>query len=148
MTDIEFHVNVPDKLLYSCRLLRKAYRSGAQAVVTAEPDILQQLDQLLWSYSATEFLPHCRSDSSPQTVAATPILVADQLDACPPGSAGSVLINLGQQVPAGFERFERFIEVASIEEGDRLAARERWKYYRERGYSLKRHEPQSATEAA
>ena len=145
MTGIEFHVNVPDKLNYSCRLLRKAYRSGAKAVVTAEPDVLLQLDQLLWTYSSTEFLPHCRSDSPPQTRASTPILLAEQLNACP---SGSVLINLGQQVPSDFERFERFIEVASSQESDRLAARDRWKYYRDRGYSLKRHELPSSSEAA
>jgi DNA polymerase-3 subunit chi len=145
MTDIEFHVNVPDKLDYSCRLLRKAYRSGAKAVVTAEPDLLLQLDQLLWRYSATEFLPHCRSDSSSQMMAATPIWLADQLDACPSGCG---LINLGQQVPGDFERFERFLEVASSEESDRLAARNRWKYYRDRGYSLKRHELPASPGAA
>ena len=145
MTDIEFHVNVPDKLNYSCRLLRKAYRSGAKAVVTAEPELLLQLDQLLWSYSATEFLPHCRSDSSAQTMAITPILLAEQLAAYP---GGGVLINLGEQIPEGFERFERFIEVASNQEIDRLAARIRWKYYRDRGYPLKRHELPAATEAA
>ena len=146
MTDIEFHVNVPDKLHYSCRLLRKAYRTGAKAVVTAEPELLQQLDRLLWSYSGTEFLPHCRSDSLAQTLAATPIWLAEQLDACLTAS-GSVLINLGQQVPGGFERFERFIEVASSLEDDRLAARDRWKHYRDRGYALKRHELPAATEA-
>ena len=144
MTDIEFHVNVPDKLHYSCRLLRKAYRSGANAVVTAEPELLLQLDQLLWSYSGTEFLPHCQSDAPATTMAASPILLAEQLDVCP---SGSVLINLGQQVPGGFERFERFIEVASSSEDDRLAARDRWKHYRDRGYALKRHEL-SATQAA
>ena len=137
MTAIEFHVNVPDKLHYSCRLLRKAYRSGANAVVTATPELLLQLDKVLWSYSSTEFLPHCRSDSATATTAATPILLAEQLDVYPPGS---VLINLGLQVPGGFERFERFIEVASSSEDDRLAARERWKHYRDRGYALKRHE--------
>ena len=143
MTDIEFHVNVPDKLQYSCRLLRKAYRSGARTVVTAEPQLLHQLDQLLWIYSSTEFLPHCLSDSAAPTLAATPILLAEQLDTCP---VGSVLINLGQQVPSGFERFERFIEVASSLEADRLAARDRWKHYRDRGYSLKRHELATAAE--
>lgn len=148
MTDIEFHVNVPDKLHYSCRLLRKAYRSGAKAVVTAEPELLRQLDQLLWGYSSTEFLPHCRIDSAAPTLAATPIVLAEELDTCPPGTAGSVLINLGQQVPVGFERFERFIEIASSLEADRLAARDRWKHYRDRGYALKRHELQPVTEAA
>lgn len=147
MTDIEFHVNVHDKLHYSCRLLRKAYRTGAKTVVTAEPELLQKLDQLLWNYSSTEFLPHCRSDSPGATLADTPIWLAEQLDACPTVS-GSVLINLGQQVPIGFERFERFIEVASSLDSDRLAARDRWKYYRDRGYALKRHESPAATEAA
>ncbi len=137
MTEIEFHVNVPDKLNYGCRLLRKAYRSGAAAVVTAEADLLRQLDQLLWTYSATEFLPHCRSDASPFTLASTPIWLADQLGVGPPGS---VLINLGQQVPGNFERFERFIEIASDQEDDRLAARHRWKHYKDRGYLLKRHD--------
>jgi DNA polymerase-3 subunit chi len=145
MTDIEFHVNVPDKLHYSCRLLRKAYRSGAKAVVTAEPELLQQLDQLLWRYSSTEFLPHCRGDSPLQMLTVTPIWLAEQLNVCP---SGSVLINLGQQVPGDFERFERFIEVASSQESDRLAARDRWKFYRDRGYSLKRHELPAALEAA
>ena len=143
MTAIEFHVNVPDKLHYSYRLLRKAYRSGANAVVTATPELLLQLDKVLWSYSSTEFLPHCRSDSAAATTAATPILLAEQLDVYPPGS---VLINLGLQVPGGFERFERFIEVASSSEDDRLAARERWKHYRDRGYALKRHELPSTQE--
>ena len=137
MTDIEFHVNVPDKLYYSCRLLRKAYRTGAHAVVMATPELLLQLDKMLWSHSSTEFLPHCRSDSAVATVASTPILFAEQLDVYPPGS---VLINLGLQVPGGFERFERFIEVASGSDDDRLAARERWRHYRDRGYALKRHE--------
>ena len=36
MTEIEFHFNVHDKLAYTCRLLRKACRTGARAVVTAE----------------------------------------------------------------------------------------------------------------
>lgn len=148
MTDIEFYVNVPDKLHYSCRLLRKAYRSGAKTVVTAEPELLQQLDQLLWRYAVTEFLPHCRCTAPATMLAATPIWLADQLDACPAVSAGSVLINLGQQVPAGFERFERLLEVASDLELDRLAARDRWKHYRDRGYALRRHHAQAASQAA
>ena len=148
MTNIEFHVNLADKLHYSCRLLRKVYRTGSKVVVTAEPELLLQLDQLLWQYSSTEFLPHCLIDSAAPTLAATPIVLAEQLDACPAGSVGSVLINLGQQVPGGFERFERFIEVASSLEADRLAARDRWKHYRDRGYLLKRHELQAVTEAA
>lgn len=145
MTDIEFHVNVADKLHYSCRLLRKVLRTGAKAVVTAEAELLAQLDQLLWHFSATEFVPHCLSNAPAHTLAVTPVLLASQLDGCP---TDSVLINLGQRVPGNFERFERFIEVASDLPNDLDFARARWKHYKDRGYSLKRHELQTTAGTA
>lgn len=138
MTDIEFHVNHPDKLHYSCRLLRKAYRRGTSVVVSGDAALLQQLDSLLWEFSTLEFLPHCRDSARATTVSASPILLVEQAQACP---ALGVLINIGQALPSGFERFTRLIEVASSDEDDRLAARERWKHYQARGYPLKRHEP-------
>ena len=64
MTEVEFHYNVSDKLAYSCRLLRKARAGGARLLVTGEPVMLAQLDQMLWTFSSTEVLPHCRSDRS------------------------------------------------------------------------------------
>ena len=145
MTEIEFHVNVPDKMRYSCRLLRKAYRSGANAVVTAEAEVLIQLDQLLWSFAPTEFLPHCTRSAPLHTLAATSIQFAEQLQGC---SKDSVLINLGQHPPMHFERFQRFIEVASDQQDDILAARARWKHYKDRGYLLKKHDLPIAAEAA
>ncbi len=137
MTEISFHFNVSDKLLYTCRLLRKACASGAQVAVTAKPDVLAELDALLWSFSATEFLPHCRADAGADRLAATPIVLVESLNACP---HHGVLVNLGPLVPAEFERFERFIEVVTGNDDDRLAARSRWKHYTDRGYAMKRHD--------
>ncbi len=137
MTEVAFHFNVPDKLAYSCRLLRKACNGGARVVVTAEPEVLDTLDQMLWTFSALEFVPHCQSSAPAATVAASPVLLTSQLDGCP---HHEVLVNLGQQVPAGFERFERFIELVTIADDDRAAARTRWKHYADRGYDMKRHD--------
>ncbi len=137
MTEIAFHFNVPDKLHYSCRLLRKAYLSGSKVVVTGDPDLLGELDQLLWHFSPLEFLPHCRADAPAEQLAVTPVLLAATLAGCP---HDSVLVNLGQTVPPEFERFERFIEVVSQQEDDRLSGRSRWKHYADRGYALKRHD--------
>ena len=137
MTEIAFHFNVPDKLTYSCRLLRKVYRSGARVVVTAEPGLLAELDALLWSFSATEFVPHCTSDASLITLSATPIVLAESLDDCP---HHDVLVNLGQTIPAGFEGFERCIEVVALPTEDVMAGRRRWKHYVARGYSLVKHD--------
>lgn len=137
MTEIAFHFNVPDKLQYSCRLLRKAWAGGNKVVVTGEPDLLAELDRLLWQFSPTEFIPHCRMEAPESQRAVTPVLLAPSLAGCPPDS---VLVNLGAQVPAEFERFERFIEVVSQHGDDRLAGRSRWKHYADRGYALKRHD--------
>ena len=135
MTEIEFHTNVPDKLAFSCRLLRKVYRNGVRAVVIAEPALLAGLDDLLWSFSATDFLPHCLIAAGGPRVAHSPVLLAATTEGCPPDS---VLINLGQTMPEGFERFDRFLEVITGGE-DRLPGRQRWKKYEEMGYKLKQH---------
>ena len=137
MTEVAFHFNVPDKLQYSCRLLRKAWGSGARVVVTGEVETLHRLDQLLWTFSALEFVPHCQLDAPASTVAATPVLLADVLDSCP---HHEVLVNLGREVPDGFERFERFIELVTLADDDRASARTRWKHYTDRGYAMKRHD--------
>ena len=144
MTDIEFHVNQPDKLHYSCRLLRKAYRSGTPVVVTGESALLLQLDQLLWQFSKHEFLPHCRANAPVTTVDMSPILLVEQALGCP---TFGVLVNIGQALPSGFERFSRLLEIAADDEDDRLAARVRWKHYKTRGYPLKRHEPTGQAES-
>ncbi len=145
MTEIAFHFNVPDRLAYACRLVRKAHNRGARVAVLAEPDLLERLDDLLWRFSATEFLPHCRQDAGEAALAETPIVLLDSPSACP---HHDMLINLAETVPSGFERFERFVEVVTGEPDDRQAARGRWKYYQERGYALKRHDLAAAGEAA
>ena len=145
MTEIAFHFNVTDKLVYGCRLLRKAYLSGANVVVTAEPEVLAQLDELLWSFSPTEFVPHCRTSAPENSLAGTPVTLAESLA---DGPHHGVLVNLGQGAPGGFERFERVIEVVTQADDDRLAARSRWKYYSDRGYSMRRHDLTSTGEGA
>ena len=137
MTEIEFHFNTPDKLGYCTRLLRKIYRAGERAVVTAEPELLANLDQFLWTFSPSEFLPHCLGTADARNLDASPIVLAEQVSA---GSVDSLLINLGQRVPADFERFHRLIEVVSAQDEDRLSGRSRWKHYRDRGYALNKHD--------
>ena len=139
MTEIDFHFNAADKVSHTCRLLRKAVvAGGARVVVTADAPMLDAVDAALWQFSATDFIAHCRSDGDAQTVARSPVVLAA------PGASGlphqQVLVNLGDGVPPGFERFERLIEVVTGDEADRLAGRARWRHYADRGYALKRHD--------
>jgi DNA polymerase III subunit chi len=56
---VEFHTGVEDVLAFTCRLLRKAQRQGAQLVCTAPPATLAALDQALWTFEEREFVPMC-----------------------------------------------------------------------------------------
>jgi DNA polymerase III subunit chi len=145
MTEIAFHFNVPDRLTYTCRLVRKAYLAQAKIAVLAAPAELDELDSLLWRFSGTEFLPHSTVQSTGPTQVHSPILLIDT----PSGSAHrDVLINLSPDVPAGFEQFARLIEVVTASEEDRQSARPRWKHYAQRGYAVQRHDLAAGKEAA
>jgi DNA polymerase-3 subunit chi len=135
VTGVEFHFNAPDKVGYAFRLLRKAWAKGAKVAVTAEPAFLRDLDTTLWTQEALDFLPHCLSTAAANIVEATPIVLCESARSSP---HHDVLVNLGAAVPEGFERFERLIEVVSMDEDDRAGARGRWQHYKSRGYDIKR----------
>lgn len=135
MTEVAFHFNAPDKLAYACRLLRKAVAAGARVAVTAEPDLLQRLDVALWTFSPLDFVAHASERQGPAMLEASPVVLLSSALAAP---HQQVLLNLAESVPEGFERFERLIEVVSLEEADRLRARDRWKHYAARGYAIER----------
>ena len=137
MTDIAFHFNAPDRLAYVCRLLRKAVGGGAKVVVCGDASTLQQLDADLWSLSSIDFVPHCDMQADAHVVSATPVILSSTIDATP---HRQVLVNLNQHLPAGFEQFERVIEVVTLDAEDRQSARGRWKQYIDMGFSIVRHD--------
>jgi DNA polymerase-3 subunit chi len=137
MSDIAFHFNVPDKLHYACRLLRKVYQAGSRARVVGDADALAALDQALWTFAAQDFIPHCQANASAALLAHTPIVLATATDAA---DASDVLVNLGAAVPAGFERYARLIELVTPNDADRAAARQRWRRYADSGYTITQHD--------
>jgi DNA polymerase-3 subunit chi len=131
MTRIDFHSNVGDSLLYACRLARKAYLAGQPTIVLAEPPRLRAFDEQLWTFSPLDFVPHCYADSP--LAAQTPIVLTANVDHAP---HYQVLLNLGAEVPAQFARFERLLEVVGNAQDELSAGRERYRFYRDRGYAL------------
>ncbi len=144
MPRIEFHFNAPALVPYACRLLRKVNQHGLRAQVVGLPTTLGQLDQMLWTFSPLDFLPHCGPSADAAMRAASRFLLTPQPE---PGWGGAVLVNLGEQVPTGFEAFERVIEVVSVDDLHRAQARERWRTYTARGHALLRHDLAQASAA-
>ena len=133
MTRIEFLHDAPDRLAAAAAWLRNASRKRRQVLVfTPEPHVTDQLDRALWAQPATGFIPHCRANSP--LAAETPIILVESLAEIP---RDDCLLNLSNELPTGFARFEEVVEIVSTSDADRLPARERFKFYRERGYEIK-----------
>lgn len=139
MTEIAFHFNADNRLIYVCRLLRKAVSGDAKLVVTGSDFDLEQLDAALWTFSAPDFVPHCRFGAENSVRTKSPVVLASSLRFA---TSNDILINLGESVPDGFEQFKRLIEVVTLDELDRKMARTRWKFYAEAGFNLTRHDLQ------
>ena len=137
MTEITFYFNAPDKLGIARVLAGKAFASRKKLLIyTRDAQSLRTLDTLLWTTPATGFVPHCRA--ADKLAAATPILLTDDPEAMP---HHEILMNLDDQRPGLFSRFDRLIEIVSRDDADdRARARERFKFYRDRGYEIRRHD--------
>jgi len=133
MTRIDFHSNVPDKIAYACRLVRKARTANCQVVMFSDDrSQLAALDEALWTFSDQDFLPHVMAGDS--LAAQTPVILSDSEAADLPHH--QILINLSTNTPAHFARFERMFEIISSDDADTLAGRERYRFYKQRGYPL------------
>ncbi len=136
MTQVDFYFNAPEKLQVACRLAAKAFRQRRPLLIyVPEPELARRLDTLLWSVPSTSFVPHCRTGD--RIAAQTPVLIAED-DTSPAGF--DLLINLADECPPHFERFERLFEIVSRDEAERLNGRTRYRYYRDRGYPLSDHD--------
>ena len=132
MTEVKFFYNVKDKLHFACKLARRAADDGRRLIVFAPaPALAEEVDRMLWTFSQLSFVPHVRSGHA--LAAETPIVIAQD-------EAGLVhheaLLNLGDEPPAFFSRFELLREIVSQDEEDKRLARERAKFYKSRGFEI------------
>jgi len=133
LTQVFFYHGAADKIAAACALLSGAYAKKKPMLVFApEKEIANSVDRMLWTQPALSFVPHCRADSP--LAAETPILITDSLEALPQDER---LMNLSQIVPPGFSRFQSLIEVVGQADDERAAARDRVKFYKDRGYEVR-----------
>jgi DNA polymerase-3 subunit chi len=136
MTDVRFYHNAPDRLRVACVLTAKASGGGRRVSVFApDGNIARHFDQMLWSFQPLAFVPHVAAGSP--LAAETPVVIGSRLEALPDDD---VLINLGDDLPDGFERFSLVIEVVGPSDPERQAARGRFRRYKEQGHALSAHD--------
>jgi DNA polymerase III subunit chi len=141
MTSIDFHFNTPDRLQYACRLTRKIINANQAnpttplAVYCSNEDRLGAFDRLLWEFSGTDFIAHARAED-PIAAQSPVILMANEASL----HSHHLLLNLDDTPPAFFSRFIRLLEVVSNDPEDKQKARDRFMFYRDRGYALNKYD--------
>ncbi len=136
MTRISFYFNADDALDLTHRLIKKARQQGLYCLVyTDDAARAEQIDQHLWVADPLGFVPHTLCEDS--NANETPVLIGSRPDPLP---RCNLLINLSAQPPACLGRFDRMIEIVTRESADREKARERYRHYQSRGYSLENHD--------
>lgn len=136
MTQIDFYTHVDDKMRVASRLSAKAVARGMRVVVyCADPEAANRLDRMLWTTPSTGFVPHCAADDplAPET----PVIIDCRGENL---VHDEVLVNLRDEQPPFFSRFQRLVEIVSRDDADRASARERFRFYRDRGYEIRTHD--------
>jgi DNA polymerase-3 subunit chi len=139
MTRVDFYLlNDPGdraRDLAVCRLTQKAFGLGHRVyILSGDPSTAGRLDELLWTFSPGSFVPHeLHSGSDPAT--ACPVLIGP----APPAGFDDVLISLAREVPECFHQFSRVAEVVEGDETAKAGARDRFRFYRDRGCEPQTH---------
>lgn len=138
MTRVDFYISKDaapgTRERLACRLADKAYRLGHDVFVhTPDPQLAQAIDELMWTFRDDGFLPH---DIGHEPGPAKVTIGSGE----EPSHTPHLLINLAPEVPAFFSRFERVAELVDGDEANKASGRERFRFYRERGYPLHNNE--------
>lgn len=138
MTKVDFYVLPENGSLTAHaavgRIAEKALSRGHLIFVQVKNEAAATaLHDSLWTFRAVSFLPHAivgKDDGEP--------LVIGWDD--PQIEHDDVLINTTGVVPGHFARFGRLAEIVEPDAVTLEASREAWRFYRDRGYPLAKHD--------
>ena len=138
MTRVGFYVvqaaEPGQRLSVAVRLADKAFQRGHRIFINAaDEEQARALDELMWSFRPSSFLPHgLHGQEHSDTVA---IGWGQE-----PHNHSDLLINLQLEIPSFFSRFQRVAEVVTQDPDSLEALRASWTFYKERGYQLEKHD--------
>ena len=137
MTKVDFYILAAGSPEHTaCKLSEKAYSLGNRVYIHTESDQQSiQLDELLWTFREGSFVPHEQYQAG--SGSNSPVQIGCHES---PETDCDVLINLSSEVPLFFSRFQRVAELVGTEAQAKNQGRERYRFYRDRGYPMETHE--------
>lgn len=134
MPEISFYLlateSIQERYQFACKLIEKAYRSGAfPYVLTDSSEQSRLIDELLWTFRAGSFVPHeIYTDKLPAME--NTILIGSNN---PPENWQKTVINLSSQIPQSFQQAERILEILDNSEETKAWGRQRYRQYQQAG---------------
>lgn len=135
MPTVSFYIlespNIQDYFKTIVQLTLKAFEAEHQILIHSNhPNILKPIDDYLWSFSTTSFIPHVLANNDNDIDEIDPIILASFE---PTQTTKDLLIQLGDNIPNNFQAYHRIIEVLYSEPTNLVKGRERFKFYRQNG---------------
>lgn len=130
MQQVDFYIlsgSKADTYLFLATLTEKAYHSNRTVFIfTNNLRESMLIDDLLWTYKNTSFLPHTLCQTK-QIVEDDPILISHE----PPSVQKEILINLASPVPEFTTLFDQVIEIVCEDEKNRQESRAKYRQYQQ-----------------
>ena len=122
---------------FICRLTEKAWSQNNTVYLHAmDEQHACKFDDLLWTFTGKSFVPHALGSASQ---CENHVIIGHSDEATVPSQHHDVLINTGHEAPSFFSQFDRVAEIVTMDETSRSKGRERYQFYRDRGYALETH---------
>lgn len=120
------------RLQFACRLIEKAYSLGHNIYVqAASAEQAKTLDELLWQFSPSSFVPHGVAGS--ESAQEETVVIGEKP---PAANQTDVLISLGSEPSTAHGQFARINEIISADEESLLQGRKRYRFYKDQGYQV------------
>lgn len=120
---------------FCCQLTEKVVKMGHSVFVrTRDERGTQLLDDMMWTYSDSSFLPHARLDDNTDQDAT--VIIGHRT----PSSPGYLLINLSDERPENLDSYERVAEIINAAPETLEKGRKRYAGYKKDAYTLHYHE--------
>lgn len=139
MTRVLFYSDIADKQHALSVLIQKALaKKHVVTIMTGGEQVAKQYSDALWQSQPINFLPNVLASHA--LVLETPVVLDWQENRL---CQDDILINLSQKQLTAFSRFRQLIELVGVDEEDKVLARQRYQFYRDRGYEIKHFDTQS-----
>ena len=141
MTRIDFYIldetDDTGPIVTACKLCAKAHDEQKKVFAyTLGTGFAADLDSALWTFRQNSFISHEMQDAMQDDSHLASVIIGEKK---PPESHNNIMLNLGEDVPGFFSRFERVLEIVHGNAEQRAVYRERFRFYKDRGYELKSH---------